>query len=98
MICLRDSKEGALISVHAQPGAKKTAMKGLYGDALKISVQAPPMDGEANEAIRDFLAEVFNIPSSRIFLKAGATGRKKVFLLTHVPLASAKKILEGMLS
>lgn len=97
MICLKESKEGALLAIHAQPGAKQSAIKGMHGDALKVAVKAPPVDGAANEAIRDLLAETFAIPASRIALKAGATARKKVFLLASLPYPEAKRILEGAL-
>ena len=97
MIFMRESKDGVLISVHAQPGASRSAIKGLHGDALKVAVKAPPVDGAANEAIRELLAEVFCIPVSRIKLKTGTTGRKKVFVIHAWSLADASKVLAGLL-
>lgn len=95
MICLREANEGILLSVHAQPGASRSAVKGMHGDALKIAVKAPPVDGEANEAIRELLAEIFSVPASRIELKSGASGRRKVFLLRSISFGEAKTVLQG---
>lgn len=82
---IRETRDGVTLSVRAQPGAKKTAITGIYGDGaaaqLKIAVQAPPVEGRANEALVAFLAKIFGIPSSGIVLRSGDTNRSKVFLL-----------------
>ena len=97
MIFLQDHKDGALVRVHAQPRASRNAVAGLHGDALKIAVQAPPVDSAANEALRDFLAELFGLPRARVSLRTGETSRKKTFQLHGLPLAAAEKALEGKL-
>lgn len=97
MICVKESREGVVLSVHAQPGASRTVIRGLHGESLKVAVQAPPVDGAANEAIRELLCEVFGLPSARISLKSGATGRKKTFVLQGLTALEATKILEGKL-
>jgi uncharacterized protein (TIGR00251 family) len=54
---LRSSDRGITLTLHIQPGAKRTEVAGLYGDALKIRLAAPPVDGKANAALISFLAE-----------------------------------------
>jgi uncharacterized protein (TIGR00251 family) len=97
VICIKECREGAVLSVHAQPGASRTAIRGLYGESLKVAVQAPPVDGAANEALREFLCAVFGLPAARISLKTGSTGRKKTFVLQGLSVREVAKILEGKL-
>jgi|SRR6185437_5445253 len=82
---LRETAEGVTLAVRAQPGAKKTALAGIYGEGnaaqLKIAVHAPPIEGRANEALVAFLAELFSLPRKNISLISGETNRSKVFLL-----------------
>jgi uncharacterized protein (TIGR00251 family) len=82
---LRETADGVTLVVRAQPGAKKTAIVGIYGEGkaaqLKIAVQAPPLEGRANEALIAYLAEIFSIPKNKIVLIAGELSRSKVFLL-----------------
>lgn len=66
------------LTLHIQPGAKKTEFAGLHGDTLKIRLAAPPVDGKANEALVKFLAEVLHLPKSAVTLKSGQTSRRKV--------------------
>ncbi len=69
------------LTLHIQPGAKKTEFAGLHGDALKIRLAAPPVDGKANEALVKFVAETLNLPKSAVTLKSGQTSRRKVLEL-----------------
>ncbi len=82
---LRTVASGVTLAVHAQPGAKKTAIVGVYGEGaagkLKIAVQAPPIEGRANETLIAFLARTFDLPKSAIELVSGESSRSKVFLL-----------------
>ena len=66
------------LTLHIQPGAKKTEFAGLHGDALKIRLAAPPVDGKANEALIKFVAETLKLPKSAVNLKSGQTSRRKV--------------------
>ena len=66
------------LTLHIQPGAKKTEFAGLHGDALKIRLAAPPVDGKANEALIKFMAERLNLAKSAVTLKSGQTSRRKV--------------------
>ena len=91
---LRETKDGVTLAVRAQPGAKETAIAGVYGEGaaaqLKIAVQAPPVEGRANEALIAFLAKTFDVSKSSIELVAGELSRSKVFLLRGVSLAQAE--------
>jgi len=94
---LRAAADGVTLAVRAQPGAKKTAIVGIYGEGmaaqLKIAVQAPPLDGHANDALIAFLAEFFGLARSAIALVAGELSRNKVFLLRGVTLAYARAVM-----
>lgn len=66
-----------LLTLHVQPGAKQTAVAGLHGDALKIRLAAPPIEGRANEALLRFIAESFQVPLRNVELKQGGQSRHK---------------------
>lgn len=97
---LRESRDGVTLAVRAQPGAKKTAITGVYGEGelaqLKIAVKAPPIEGRANEALIEFLAESFGVPKRSVELVSGELSRSKVLLLRGVKAEAAKKKLEGL--
>ncbi len=99
---LRETKDGVALAVRAQPGAKKTAIAGIYGAGdsaqLKVAVQAPPIEGRANEALIKFLAATFNLPKSSVELISGDLSRAKVFLLCGAKLDSIRTVLNAALS
>lgn len=66
------------LSVHVQPGAKTTQWAGIYGDAVKIRLSAPPVDGKANEALCQFLARAFACAPRDVSVVRGQTGRQKI--------------------
>jgi hypothetical protein len=75
------------ITVHVQPGAKRTEVIGLHGDALKIRVAAAAVEGQANARLLDFLRKAFMVPASRISLKHGEHARRKVVEIQGSPIA-----------
>jgi uncharacterized protein len=85
---LRAVDDGVTLAVRAQPGAKKTAIVGIYGEGaavqLKIAVQAPPVEGRANSALITFLAQTFGLAKSKVELVSGELSRSKVFFLRGV--------------
>jgi len=97
---LRAAAGGVTLAVRAQPGAKKTAIAGTYGEGaaaqLKIAVQAPPVEGRANLALIEFLAELFRLPKSGVEIISGELSRSKVFLLRGVTLERAEAVLVKM--
>jgi uncharacterized protein (TIGR00251 family) len=94
---VRATADGVMLAVRAQPGARKTAITGVYGEGaaaqLKIAVQAPPVEGRANSALIAFLAETFGLPKSAVQLTAGELSRSKVFLLRGVKPAQTEALL-----
>jgi uncharacterized protein (TIGR00251 family) len=73
-----ESGHRLLLTLHIQPGAKRTEAVGLHGDALKIRLAALPVDGAANSALLEFLAEIFDVPQRQVTLKQGLTSRRKI--------------------
>ncbi len=92
---LRAAAGGVTLAVRAQPGAKKTAILGVYGEGdsaqLKIAVQSPPIEGRANEVLIAFLAAQFDVPRHSVELLHGALARSKVFLLRGVTMEMARQ-------
>ncbi len=78
MAAIKDSPNGATFAVKVHPRAKKNAITGEVGDALKVSLAAPPADGRANQACVEFFAKLLNVPRSSITIAAGQTSRNKV--------------------
>jgi uncharacterized protein (TIGR00251 family) len=75
---IRESHDGSTFAVRVQPRAKRNAIAGVLGDALKIALTAPPVEGRANEALIAFLAEVLRVPQRSITIAAGQSSRSKV--------------------
>lgn len=76
---LRIAADGRItLTLHIQPGARKTEFAGRHGDALKIRLAAPPVDGKANEALVKFIAETLHLAKSAVILKSGQSSRRKV--------------------
>jgi uncharacterized protein (TIGR00251 family) len=74
---LRLSGSDLILHLHVQPGAKKTEIAGSHGEALKIRLNAPPVDGKANDGLIVFLADRLALPKTRLILEAGQTSRSK---------------------
>lgn len=71
------SGDDVVLSLHVQPGAKRTELAGEHGEALKVRLGAPPVDGKANDCLIAFVAESLGVPKSRVILEAGLTSRTK---------------------
>ncbi|MCL6559468.1 MAG: DUF167 domain-containing protein [Firmicutes bacterium] len=78
MLDIREEKNGVSFKVRVQPRAAKNQVAGLYEGALKIRLTAPPVDGEANEACRAFLAGLLGVTRSQVEIVSGHTGRNKL--------------------
>ena len=87
--------DATVIMLHLQPGAKRSAVCGMYGDALKLAVQAPPVDGKANAALRTFLAARLKLPAAAITLVSGLTGRDKRVRVAGLTPEQARTALES---
>lgn len=68
---------GILLHVHVQPKSAANAMAGIYGNALKIRLTAPPVDGAANQMCIKFLSKQLGLPTSALEIVSGHTGRRK---------------------
>lgn len=68
-----------LVRIKAVPGASRTRIMGVLGDALKIQVAAPPEAGAANRALSEILAEAFGVPTRDVSLVSGPTSPRKTF-------------------
>ena len=81
-------QEGVVtLSLHIQPGASKVEMAGRFGEtALKLRVNAPPLDGKANQACARFLAKSLGVPVSAVSILHGSGSRDKVLRIVSVPL------------
>jgi len=98
---LHQTKDGITLAVRAQPGAKRTAIAGIYGEGpaarLKIAVNAPPSEGRANEALIAYLAKLLSLPKNAVMLTAGVSSRSKVFLLHGISLATTEAVIAACL-
>lgn len=84
-----------MLSLHVQPNARKTEFCGLHGEAMKLRLAAPPVDGKANAALLDFIARFAGLAKNRVELVAGETSRSKRVCL-HAPSAEALARLRAL--
>jgi hypothetical protein len=82
MIPIRNIAGGASFAVRVQARAKRNAIAGTLGDALKLALTSPPVEGRANEACIEFLARLLGVSRSSIAIASGATSRHKVIRVT----------------
>ncbi len=88
-----DGPEGIVLRVHVQPGAGRSAVVGRHGDALKVRVAAPPVEGRANEASRSLVSEALGVPESDVELISGQSSRAKRFRLNGLDSEEGEKRL-----
>jgi uncharacterized protein (TIGR00251 family) len=74
---LRNDGDAVILSLHVQPGANKTEVVGVHGDALKIRLAAPPVDGRANQCLIKFIAAQLGIGKNSVTLISGDNARSK---------------------
>ena len=87
MIPLQESAGGVSFAVKVHPRAKKNAITGELGDALKVSLTTPPVDGRANEACIEFFAKLLKVPRSSVTIASGQTSRNKVIRVAGMSAA-----------
>jgi uncharacterized protein len=78
MVPLQESAGGVAFAVKVHPRAKKNAITGELGDALKVSLTAPPIEGRANQACVEFFANLLKVQRSSVTIASGQTSRNKV--------------------
>jgi uncharacterized protein (TIGR00251 family) len=84
MIPLQESGSGIAFAVKVHPRAKKNAITGELGEALKVSLTTPPIEGRANEACIEFFAKLLKVPRSSITIASGQTCRNKVIRVAGI--------------
>ena len=91
---LHDGKKGAAIAVRVIPRAKKNEIAAIMSDGtLKIRLTAPPVEGQANQALIRFLADFFSVPRQDIEIVAGQTRRNKLVSILHLDSEAVQKII-----
>jgi uncharacterized protein (TIGR00251 family) len=96
MIAITDHAEGCVLSVRAQPGARRAGVQGEQNGALKVAVTAPPEDGRANQALVEVLREALGLKRSQVELLSGQTSRDKRFLIRGLTRAELEQRLAGL--
>lgn len=91
---VQETPEGCVFSVHVAPGSGQDAVVGLYGDALRIRLKAPPVEGRANEALRAFLAARLGVPVRAVEILSGHTSRHKVVRVAGVAAEQVRALLD----
>ena len=94
MAAIKNSPEATTFAVKVHPRAKKNAITGTVGDALKLSLTAPPADGKANQACIDFFAKLLNLPRSSVTIAAGKTSRNKVICVVGLSAEEVRQRLK----
>jgi uncharacterized protein len=84
MIPVRDTPGGATFAVKVHPRAKKNAITGEIGGALKVALTAPPVEGKANQACIEFFAKLLKVSRSSVTIASGQTSRNKVVRVAGV--------------
>ena len=88
------TQTGQLV-VHVVPRARATEVVGRYGDAIRIRLAAPPVDGAANEELVRFLAERLDVPRGAVAIVRGASARRKTVAVDGVTTEAAVRVLMG---
>ena len=88
------SGDGVVLRVHVHPGAGRTQVVGVHGDALKVRVASPPQDGRANQAVVDLVAEVLHVGADTVELTGGPTSREKRVTVTGIDADEVERLLQ----
>ena len=95
MIAVHETPAGVTFAVKVQPRARRNAILGEIGETLRIALTAPPVDGKANRACVEFLAELLRLPRSSVAIVSGQTSRNKVIRVTGISGAELQKLLQA---
>jgi uncharacterized protein len=94
VIPIRESPDGVTFAVKVHPRAKKNAITGELGDALKVALTAPPVEGKANEACIEFFVKLLKVPRSSVTIAAGQTSRNKLIRVVGLSAVELQKRLK----
>jgi uncharacterized protein (TIGR00251 family) len=95
LIPVRDGDKGATFAVRVQPRARRNAVAGEMGDALKIALTAPPVEGKANEACVEFLANLLKVARSSVTIASGESSRNKVVRIAGMRASDVEQRLRA---
>jgi uncharacterized protein len=95
VISVLESAHGATFSVRVHPRAKKNAITGEVGDALKLSLTAPPINGKANDACIEFFANLLKVSRSSVTIASGHSSRQKVIRISGLSAEEVRKRIDG---
>lgn len=98
MIPIQKSAKGFTFAVKVHPRARKNAITGTVGDAVKLALTAPPVEGRANQAVIEFFADLFQIPRSSVTIASGETSRNKVVRMSGLSRAAVEQSLAAALA
>ncbi len=90
---VRDTAQGAQFALRVQPRASRNAVAGVMGEAIKLAITAPPVDGKANQAVIEYLSDLFRVSKSSIVIVSGETGRNKVIAIRGLSAEQVRKVL-----
>lgn len=93
MIPIRETSAGVSFSVKVQPRARRNAITGAVGEALKLALTAPPVEGRANQAVVEFFADFFQIARSSVTIASGESSRLKVIRVTGMSAGQVHQCL-----
>jgi uncharacterized protein len=93
LLSIRELQGGVEFAVKVHPRAKKNAITGELGGALKVSLTAPPVDGRANEACIEFFAKLLKVPRSSVTIASGQSSRNKVIRVAGISVEDARERL-----
>jgi uncharacterized protein len=93
MLPVRETADGATVAVKVHPRARRNAITGTVGDAIKLAVTAPPVGGKANQAVIEFFATFFAIPRSSVSIASGETSRNKVVRVSGISVQRVRELL-----
>ena len=85
------------LQIHLQPRAARNRIVGVHGDALKVQVHAPPVEGAANAALLELLAETLAVPRRAIRIVQGTASRNKVVEIDAADPAACQRRLDALL-
>ena len=98
MISINDHPQGATFAVRVHPRAARTAITGTVGDALKVTLSAPPVENRANVALGEFFAEIFSVPRNAVQVVVGERSRNKVIRIVGRSGAELQQMLRAHFS
>lgn len=97
MLSIKPSKRGILLAVRVMPRSSRNELAGVYGEAIKVRLTAPPVEGAANQALVEFIAELLRVRKAQVEIVAGQSSRDKTLCISGVDEAEVRARLSALL-